>query len=702
MIGGDRYDHRFLLGQPGGAFYVGQVDREHPTHNLPGGSRWKLTSSYDPAANLFWVIDLGKHERSPTNALDLAVTSWSAYTTPALPVVQATFYLDAAEAGNRFTVHSRAPGGVDRTDSIVADALWAPLGSWDPGHVDTDGTIHTTDHTDTEITIPPGGAWFRAPLGRGMEFWITRDDDETFTPHQTVDYIGAPQWTLFGAFLPPLPPPPPPSYTFHIPVGGGSVVHADGLVIPVTIDSTPWLYAYDDYGNVSELTQFAIGHASPDPAQVWWFVGNDGSRAPDYTFDVFEWHPTGHAVPPPVAAGSLEMILPDWLWNAHLKQNTWNFEVSYSFDWQLADVWNGYINIPVAYGGREDLTYEAMDGNGQVLYSLPAHRVHLPYDANQPFWIEDGTGAASQANQTNLGAWLAAPQPRQLAISSSRWAHHLRLTQPDGGSWPVVQHATQGDFSITQTGAAWWNSYYWFDATAQRHDALPWRIEDRDTEEATLLFQPGDTPDLITWFSLPDSHQLTAVHEGGQIVLRWDANSADPTGGFGIERSVGSSGVWTHRASPYAGDVIDPFTGLAQWSEPLPNPLQTMQYRLYYAFGGGHSARSNVASINLQDSDHDGLPDAWELLYGFAFNNLTAPDGAGDADGDGVTNLDEYHRGTSPKDFYDGVPPPLRLSGHRRSLGRQAASSARRPPSLAGHSMSKCTGRAPRTRSQMH
>jgi Bacterial TSP3 repeat len=47
------------------------------------------------------------------------------------------------------------------------------------------------------------------------------------------------------------------------------------------------------------------------------------------------------------------------------------------------------------------------------------------------------------------------------------------------------------------------------------------------------------------------------------------------------------------------------------------------------------------------DSDGDGMPDAYELLYGF---NPDVNDGGGDEDSDGSTNLAEYVAGTNPTD----------------------------------------------------
>jgi hypothetical protein len=54
-----------------------------------------------------------------------------------------------------------------------------------------------------------------------------------------------------------------------------------------------------------------------------------------------------------------------------------------------------------------------------------------------------------------------------------------------------------------------------------------------------------------------------------------------------------------------------------------------------------------------QDSDHDGLPDSWEILYGF--DPLNPLDAGLDSDGDGLTNADEYSMGTDPRDAASGI-----------------------------------------------
>ena len=50
----------------------------------------------------------------------------------------------------------------------------------------------------------------------------------------------------------------------------------------------------------------------------------------------------------------------------------------------------------------------------------------------------------------------------------------------------------------------------------------------------------------------------------------------------------------------------------------------------------------------LGDSDGDGMPNDWEILYGLNPNDPT--DAGQDADGDGMTNLQEFLAGTNPRD----------------------------------------------------
>jgi len=60
-----------------------------------------------------------------------------------------------------------------------------------------------------------------------------------------------------------------------------------------------------------------------------------------------------------------------------------------------------------------------------------------------------------------------------------------------------------------------------------------------------------------------------------------------------------------------------------------------------------------------QDTDHDGMPDIWELAYDL--NPENDSDGALDSNGNGYTNLEEYLNGTEPTQDTEAPQPPSNL-----------------------------------------
>ena len=61
----------------------------------------------------------------------------------------------------------------------------------------------------------------------------------------------------------------------------------------------------------------------------------------------------------------------------------------------------------------------------------------------------------------------------------------------------------------------------------------------------------------------------------------------------------------------------------------------------------------NQAALAV-DTDHDGLPDEWELLCGLDPNDPSSANGPlGDPDNDGLNNLQEYLAGTDPHNSQD-------------------------------------------------
>lgn len=71
--------------------------------------------------------------------------------------------------------------------------------------------------------------------------------------------------------------------------------------------------------------------------------------------------------------------------------------------------------------------------------------------------------------------------------------------------------------------------------------------------------------------------------------------------------------------------------------------------------------KDGLGDVADYDDDNDGLPDEWELFHDL--NPLVKDDGQ-DPDGDGVSNIDEYLKGTDPRGANDNMAPvePLLLA----------------------------------------
>jgi glycosidase len=89
------------------------------------------------------------------------------------------------------------------------------------------------------------------------------------------------------------------------------------------------------------------------------------------------------------------------------------------------------------------------------------------------------------------------------------------------------------------------------------------------------------------------------------------------------------------------------------WTINLGIPTGSLKMELVFTDGAGswdnNDSQNWTISLNtcaVTDSDGDHIPDEWETSYGFDISN--AVDAAGDYDGDGMVNSNEYIAGTDP------------------------------------------------------
>jgi hypothetical protein len=86
------------------------------------------------------------------------------------------------------------------------------------------------------------------------------------------------------------------------------------------------------------------------------------------------------------------------------------------------------------------------------------------------------------------------------------------------------------------------------------------------------------------------------------------------------------------------------WTGTISLSENSPSLVLRATYGKLVSGSSGPF----LLELSIQDTDHDGMPDQWEIDHGFLPDDDT--DAAQDEDGDGATNLAEYKAGTDPRD----------------------------------------------------
>jgi hypothetical protein len=150
----------------------------------------------------------------------------------------------------------------------------------------------------------------------------------------------------------------------------------------------------------------------------------------------------------------------------------------------------------------------------------------------------------------------------------------------------------------------------------------------------------------------PDQRYDTLLHMGGGT---WEAEL--PNGSYRVRVVAGDPayGDVVSRTLVEGAVAIDGQTSAGQlWLEGTVDVTVADGRLTVSDVSGGATNKICFVDISAggappppppEDSDGDGLPDAWETQH---FGDTTSQDGAGDPDGDGSANLAEYQAGTDP------------------------------------------------------
>jgi hypothetical protein len=114
----------------------------------------------------------------------------------------------------------------------------------------------------------------------------------------------------------------------------------------------------------------------------------------------------------------------------------------------------------------------------------------------------------------------------------------------------------------------------------------------------------------------------------------------------GVVITITAGGSGSAVTSPGGGFAIPVGTSGSVTVTASGGPLNTTLTQTIALTGENVRVEFKPTAGQVVDTDGDGIPDSWEILYGLDPNN--AADAAQDPDGDGSSNLIEFQRGSNP------------------------------------------------------
>jgi hypothetical protein len=177
---------------------------------------------------------------------------------------------------------------------------------------------------------------------------------------------------------------------------------------------------------------------------------------------------------------------------------------------------------------------------------------------------------------------------------------------------------------------------------------------------------PGVSQQIIPQSVLyPDSAPIIIAQPSNQIV---EAGNNAP---FSVVASgINNQYQWRRNGTPIPGATSAMYT----LQQAITSDAGT--YTCLISNANGYAISNGATlTVNITDTDGDGIQNSWETQYGL--NPNSGADATQDKDGDGKTNKEEYLAGTNPNDPNDALRPTITpiSNGYKISFTAQSRKS---------------------------